>query len=143
MASLLVLVVLNNMKALPLPDIFKTNQKLYFDCMSETLDMVTSPSRAKGIEVILTRNCDCWKAGMKGVVRQFNAVDLEKVIREYNSTISYGTKHHSWPLVSLNNVYDFFPIITRKGKTEVSTWHAHISRFDFRILKPKQLLLEL
>lgn len=125
------------MKALPVPELFQYDKNEYFRLNRQKMDMVTSPTRSKGYEVILIRDVACYKKGQKGVVRNFNQCDLKNMFNDYNWHI--GTR---WPLPNLNNVYDFFPIVKRDGKTEVSMWHAHISRFDFKVTKAKQLELE-
>ena len=127
------------MKALPVPELFCYDKPLYFKLNREKMDMITSPTKSKGYEVILIRDVACYKKGQKGIVRNFNQCDLKNMFNDYNWAIAYKM---NWKLPNLNEVYDFFPIVKRDGKSEVSMWHAHISRFDFKVTKAKQLELE-
>jgi hypothetical protein len=126
------------MKQLPVPELFQYDKNKYFELSGKSLDMVMSPTRSKGYEVILIRDVACYKKGQKGIVRDFNQCDLKKIHNDYNWALQYKM---SWPLPDLNAVYDFHPLVKRDGRIEVSTWHAHISRFDFKPIQPKQTQL--
>lgn len=124
------------MKTLKIADIFNYNRKRYFECHSEDLNFAVAPSKKQGVEVVLIRDCGCYKNGQKGVVKNFSELQIKQLHKEFN----FNFKHNS-PLPDLNATYDFHPIVKKDGKFEISLWHAHITRFDFRILKPKQLEL--
>lgn len=126
-----------NILALPMPDVFKYDKDQYFKDMSETLSMCSEPSKSKGIEVILTRNVSCYKKGQRGIVRKFNANEIQKKLYQYNDQI--GRVGVMTDLPDLNRVYDFFPIVKHNGKKIISVWHAHISRFDFNDLSTRQI----
>lgn len=127
-----------------MPSVFKTNKDLFFKCQSESLKMASEPTKSMGFEVVLTRNVSCYKAGQKGIVRPFDACQIENKIKEYNDNILYGSSRYKHPLKfnlpDLNQVYDFHPYYVHNGKKQISIWHAHISRFDFRKLNTQQTL---
>jgi len=125
------------MKQLHMPDIFHSNKDRYFRCHSEVLGFANNPSRKHGDEVVLIRDVDNYKRGQIGIIRCFNEIQLHQLHNDYLWKIK-GSKKLRFPLPDLNATYDFHPIIKRDGRSEVSTWHLHISRFDFKYTQVKQ-----
>ena len=116
-----------------MPDIFAFQKERFFECHSEILNFASNPSKKHGIEVVLIRDVDCYKKGQKGIVKQFNEVQLHSLHKEYSTNICFVKS--KFPIPNLSNTYDFHPIVKREGKLEVSTWHVHLSRFDFISIK--------
>lgn len=119
------------MKALPMPDVFATDREHYFECWSDILTMCQSPSKRFGIEVELIRDCRTFKAGTKGIARPFNAVDIHKLLNEYNAEMTYKIMG----LPDLNRAFDFYPYYEKDGRKAISLYHIHISLFDCKPTK--------
>ena len=134
------------MKALKIADIFSYDKKKYFENHSDDLNFTVNPSKKQGVDVILIRDVQCYKKGQKGIVKNFSEQQILNLHEEYNRNLKlykYKKNRESavLPLPDLNATYDFHPIVKKDGKLEISLWHAYITRFDFRIIKPKQLQL--
>ena len=113
---------------LPMPNIFKSNQDLYFKCHREILDFCVTPSYSHGFKVILKRNVSCYKKGQKGIVRPFDALQIEQLIKEYHKELDL---QNGFGLPNTNATYDFHPIVIIDGKKFISIWHTHVTQFDF------------
>lgn len=113
------------MKALSMPPLSRETSA---ECWRDILVMCQSPSKKLGIEVELTRDCLRFKAGTRGVARPFNAVDIQKLLRDYSEELAFKIRGPP----NLNNSFDFFPYRDNAGKKKLSIHHTHISAFDFK-----------
>lgn len=117
------------MKLLPMPELdFET----YLKYSRERLNMCSSPSSSQGLFVELIRDIGVpgYTKGSQGIARPFNPLDIYDMIKKYNM----GIKFKIQGLPNLLDAFDFFPYVTKDGKRVVSMFHAHITRFDFKVI---------
>lgn len=94
------------------------------------------PTKKDGArKCVLIRNTTTYKAGMEGVVIPLSSTSMSFM---FQSNRYFFEKSYGWnkglSVARMNNVYDFFPLVVREGKKEISHWHEHISLFDFRYI---------